>query len=283
MTLPLWLAALVLLAALIHAGWNAMVKSSSDRLLTLAVIIAVGSLAALVMTPFVSFPAAPAWPYLVGGILLHNAFYAFMLMSYRFGDLSQVYPLIRGSVPLIVTFLAALAVNELPSPNTLLAVAIVSLGIVALIFSGGRAHGIAGRTFVLALLAGFMVAGFTVVDGIGTRMAASPWDFIVWLIVLNGIPITIVAVLSRGDRTVTFLRANWAVTAGGGIVSVLGLAIVLYALSHGPMGHVAALRECSILFATLIGAMSLREPFGLRRTAAASAIVGGVAILQLGG
>ena len=283
MSLQIHLAALILVAAAVHASWNAIVKISGDRVLTFTVIVATGTGLGCLAAPFVDFPVAAARPYLLAGVFLHNGFYVLLLLSYRFGDLSQVYPLTRGVATIAVTLLAGVFAGEVPGMGTMSGIALVSMGIVGLAFASGVPRGSAIVPIVVALLTGLMLAVFTVVDGLGVRRSGSPWDFIVWLQLFNGIPLMIVAAIFKGKEIRAFLARHGRNALWGGCLSVMGICVFTYALSQGPMAHVSALRETSVLFAALIGAMRLGEPVGGKRMAAACAIVGGLMTLQVTG
>ena len=283
MALDLHLTLLVLAAAVIPATWSALVKASGEHFLTLMIIIGTGSLLAVPALPVLSFPPRAAWPYLGAGFLLHQGYYLFMLLSYRVGDLNQVYPLARGIAPLVVAALAAMVAGEVPNSGGIAGIALVSTGVAGLAFSGGLPRGQAAAPIAMAILTGLFLGAFTVVDGTGVRLSASPWDFIGWLLFINGVPMITGAVVLERARLKAYLASNWKSAFGGGVLSTIGVAIVLYALGRGGMAHVAALRETSVLFAALIGALTLHEPFGRRRTLAAGAIAAGVAVLQLSG
>ena len=283
MALDLHLTLLVLAAAVIHATWSALVKASGEHFLTLMIIIGTGSLLAATALPALSFPPRAAWPYLAAAFVLHQGYYLFMLLSYRVGDLNQVYPVARGIAPLVVAGLAAAFAGEVPNGGGVVGIVAVSVGIAGLAFSGGPPRGRALAPIAMAAATGLFLGTFTVVDGIGVRLSASSWDFIAWLLFLNGLPMAAVALALRRDRLRVYLSGRWKTAFGGGILSALGFAIVLYALGRGGMAHVAALRETSVLFAALIGSLTLHEPLGLRRTVAAAIIAAGLVLLQLSG
>ena len=291
MTLQLHLVFLVLLAAVLHATWNAVVKTSDDRFLSFTAIRGTGSLLGILLVAFVPFPAAEAWPFLVASWVIHNCYYVVLLQAYRFGDLSHVYPLARGIAPLTVAVLAALFAGETPGIGGIGGIALVSLGIISLMFAsggqgkdrpgdGGGDRGADRRPVVLAILTGLFIACYTVVDGLGIRGAGTVLGYIVWLNVGEGIPFVCAALAFRTREVVPFLKQNWPRTTGTGVLVVAAYALVLYALGLGAMAHVSALRETSVLFAALIGAYALGEPLGSRRIAAAAVIVAGVVLMQ---
>ncbi len=288
MALQLHLMVLVLLAAVLHATWNAVVKLSGDQFLSFTAIRATGTVVATGLVFFMPVPAGDAWPYLVAGVAIHNCYYVVLLQAYRFGDLSHVYPLARGVAPVTVAVLAAVFAGEVPSTGAMAGIVLVSAGIVSLMFTGrGAGNETAGggggdlRAVIMAVATGFFIAGYTVVDGIGIRLGETVFGYIVWLNVGEGIPFMIAAVAMRPKEVGPFLKIHWPRTTGTGLLVVLAYGLVLYALSQGAMAHISALRETSVLFATVIGVVLLREPLGWRRVAAAAVIVAGVILMQV--
>lgn len=280
MALQLHLVFLVLLAAVLHAGWNAFVKSAADRFLTFTAIRGTATALAFGAAPFVPLPAAEAWPYLAAGIVIHNLYYVFLLQAYRFGDLSHVYPLARGVAPLVVALLAAVFAGEVPGTGGVAGIVLVSLGIVSLMFATGGIRGDAARPAALAVMTGLFIAGYTVVDGLGIRIGGTALGYIVWLNMGEGIPFMAAAAFRRRSEMGRFLKENWPRTSCAAVVLVTAYGLVLFALSQGAMAHVSALRETSVLFAALIGTLFLGEPFGRLRIAAAAVMVAGVVLLQ---
>ncbi len=274
---------LVLLAALLHAICNTFAKRSSDPLLAIWVITASGGLCAGLLIPFVSFPPPAAWPYLAASLVLHLAYQLFLMLSYRTGDLSQVYPIARGLGPCVVALLAAGLGEERLAPGQTLGLALASTSLASLAFWSSGKRALAGRPAAAAALTGLMIGSYTFVDARGVRVSDSPFDFIVWSMLLDGLPITAVALARRRDRIAGFLRAELGQGLAGGFLAALGYGIVLWAMSTSSMAGVAALRETSVLFAAWIGTRLLGEPFGLRRVISAAGVAAGLFLLQTRG
>ena len=281
MELQLHLVFLVLLAAVLHASWNAVVKSSGDRFLSFTAIRGTGTMIACLLAAFVPLPAAESWPYLVAGWAIHNCYYVVLLQAYRFGDLSHVYPLARGIAPVMVGVLAAVFVGEVPTTGASIGIMLVSVGIISLMFSGSGGQGESLKPVILAVATGLFIAGYTVVDGIGIRLGETLFGYIVWLNVGEGVPFMIAALVMKPAEVGPFLKQHWPRTTGTGLLVVMAYGLVLYALSQGAMAHISALRETSVLFAVLIGVVFLGEPLGWRRIAAAAVITAGVVLLQV--
>ena len=283
MTLQIHLVFLVLLAALIHAFWNAVVKSAGDRVLTLTLIHFTGAVIGAAAIYFTGLPDSEVWPYLLISVVIHNLYYLFLLLSYRFGDLSEVYPIARGSSPLLVVVLALVMAGEAPSGGAMVGIVLISLGVISLTFAKGKISRAGLKPIALAMTTGVMIASYTVIDGMGIRAGHSPWPYIAWLNFLEGVPITLWALTYRKTEIRPFLIGYWKTGVIGGVLALVAYALALYALNEGAMAHVSALRETSVLFATLIGAFVLKEGFGWRRIMAAFIITTGVFVLQVFG
>lgn len=272
--------ALVLLAALLHASWNALLKSGGDPLTRLVLVNASGALCMLPLLAWVDFPDPASWPWLIGSVLVHQAYYLFLILGYRDGDLSLVYPIARGIAPLLVALGAWLVAGERLSIQGMLAVVLVSLAILSL--AGERRQGIRPqRSVVYALCTGATIAVYTVLDGMGGRLSGDVLGYIVWLFLLEGGLILIVMLALRGRRLLIDMWRHRHAGMLGGLFSAIAYGLVIWAMSHTPMTYVSALRETSVIAAAIIGTWLLREPFGRRRIGAAVTVVAGVVLLQL--
>ena len=273
----------VLLAALLHASWNAMIKGGSDVLLDTATIVAGAGLIGLPFLLIVPLPAPASWPYIFGSIITHLAYYFLMVNAYRTGDLSLVYPLMRGVAPLITAVLGILWLRELPAPISWLGMLLISIGVIALALRpAGNTPLLAGhgKAVGFALANAAVIAIYTTIDGTGARLAGNPWAYIVWLFVLDSIPFSLYMLATRRGL---FIRAlaerRWHGLIGGGL-SAGAYAISVWAMTKAPVALVASLRETSVLFATLIGARLLKERLTARRWLGVAAVVAGVIALK---
>jgi drug/metabolite transporter (DMT)-like permease len=274
---------LVLLAAFLHACWNALVKAGRDPLLTISTVSAVTCLISAALLPFVAPPARAAWPYIAAGVLAHNGFKVFLILSYRLGDLSRVYPLARGSAPLVVAAFAGLAAGEVLHGGELAGVALISAGLASLALEPRRAGRADLLGVVFALLTGAFIGAYTLIDGIGVRLSGSFLGYSAWLFFCDGIPMVAMALWFRGRHLRAFFRGGVAPALAAGTLSLFAYFVVVWALQQGAMAPIAALRETGVIFATLIGRVVLKEPFGWRRAGAAALVTAGVAALHLGG
>lgn len=289
---------LLLAAALMHATWNALLKADTgDRLATFGVIMLTGSLMSLPLVFFVPFLPAKAWLWLLASVIVHNFYYFFLLKAYATGDLSHTYPIARGLGPLLVAIFSGRVLAEYLRLQDGIGVALVSLGIVALAAPRRRlANGetiskaLLGqhrRATVYAILTGVTIAGYLFADGLGVRAAgpsfAHKLSYIAWLNVCEGPWLIGLAFYLRPLSVAAFLRKGprgWWRGAVGGAIATLGYGIAIWALAAGPIAHVAAVRESSVLFAAVMGALLLGEPLGTLRIVAAGVIVAGLVLMN---
>ena len=272
--------ALVLLAALLHACWNALIKADGDKLLFMALMAGGSGLIGLTLVPLVPVPAAASWPYIGASVALHTGYMLFLVQAYRHGDLSQVYPIARGVAPLIVTPLAVFFAGDVISLTSAAAIAIIGLGVASLAFRGGPPLAHDPRPVAYALATALFIAAYTLTDGLGARLAGSPHAYAVWLFVLDGVPLTAI-VLWRRRAVLTLARAKALPALAASVMSMTAYWLVIYGMTVAPIGPVAALRETSVIFAAIIGALMLKEGLGRWRIAAASLVAVGVVMLRI--
>lgn len=277
MPIQLQITLLVLLAALLHAVWNALVKVHADRLLTLGLVSLLATFVSLGLLPFVPVPTLDVWKWMVPAIVCHQGFKFFLLAAYRTGDFGRAYPLARGSAPLLVAF----AAEEGLRSGQLWGVALISVGIVSLTFDAGiptRQH---LPPVLYALLTGVFIAGYTVFDGHGVRRMGSSLGYVAWLFLFDGTIFASIALFMRRRTLAAHLGPRLITPMAAGVISLLGYYIIIWAVSRGAMAPVAALRETGVIFAALIGSLVLKEPFGARRIFAAVCVAAGVAAMSL--
>jgi drug/metabolite transporter (DMT)-like permease len=290
--LPLTVTFAVLVAAVAHATWNAIAHGIKDQVVAFG-LIGVGSVVVAAPLILVSpFPLAACWPYLLGSVFIHVFYNLLLMRSYRYGQFGQVYPLARGTSPLVVTVLAAVFAAERPSPPQIGGVLVVSCGLAVLVFAGRRA-GSAGRSAGgsaggsrAALLAagatGLTIASYTTVDGLGVRLSGSSVAYIGWLMLLESMCVPAWALLQRRRQVLGGVsRGVLLCGVSAGALSVLAYGLVLWAQTRGALAPIAALRETSVIFGAVIGTMVFREPFGRWRIAATMLVVAGVLLLNV--
>ena len=271
----------VLLAALLHASWNAMIKGGSDVLLDTAAIVVGAALVALPFVFLVPLPTAQTWPYIAASVATHLAYYYLMINAYRTGDLSLVYPLMRGIAPLITAVLGIFWLREMPGAYTWIGMLLISLGVIALALRTVD-HVPCKAAIGFALANAAVIAVYTIIDGTGARISGNVWSYLVWLFVLDAIPFGLYMLVTRRRA---FVQAMWKRRRNGmigGSLSAGAYVISVWAMTQAPVAMVASLRETSVLFATLIGAHLLNEKLNLRRWAGVAAVVLGVIALKAG-
>ena len=276
----------VLAAALLHAGWNAWVKSSGDPRLDMALVNCMGALLALPVLFWTGLPQPQSWPFVAVSSVLHLGYYIALSGAYANGEFGLTYPIMRGLAPLLVALGSASIVGEVPSAATWLGVLGVATG-VALV---GLAHPGEALHHRKALLFAFANAGiiacYTLVDGLGVRAAQDALRYVLVLVVIDGLlyPPVVWWHLRATERraAISYARQRWPLASLGALASVTSYGIALWAVTHAPVASVAALRETSVLFAALMGTWLLRERFGWQRAAGTVVIVAGVIALRLG-
>ncbi|WP_275464314.1 DMT family transporter [Streptomyces noursei] len=280
---PLVVAA-VLLAAVTHASWNAIAHGIRDQLLAFTLVGGGGTLCGALLACFTPLPAAAAWPYLLGSAVLHILYQGLLMQSFRMGDFGQMYPIARGTAPLVVTVLAALFVHEIPSGWALAGVALASAGLVGLAVWGIRGSGARPHwpAIAAAVATGLSIASYTTVDGLGVRASETSLGYIGWLMLLEGLAIPVYALATRRGRLVAELRPFALRGLAGGVLSVFAYGLVLWAQTRAPLAPIAALRESSIIVGAAIGTVFFKERFGLPRLAAAGLMVAGIGLMLAG-
>lgn len=273
--------AMVLGAALFHAAWNALVKVNTDRLVMVAIMMTSQAVVAILVVPFVEFPTPASWPHIWASTALHTAYFIFLVNAYRHGDLSHVYPIARGSAPLLVAVISVAIVGETLSRLAALSVVLIALGIMSLTLTRGAGGFREPKAILFALGTGVFIAGYTVVDGLGARLADSAHSYIFWLNLFDGIPITILALYLRRDQILVQVRTSWKPGMLAGIVSLLAYWIVIWAMTQAPMALVSAVRETSMVFAVLFGVFFLKERLNLARLASMAITLFGAVMIKM--
>ena len=270
----------VLFSALLHATWNSLAHAVSDRLVGFALIGVADAIGGGLMVAFAGLPPAGAWPFIIASAALHVVYNLLLLLSYQLGEFSQMYPLARGTSPWVVALVSVVVLGrELPIAE-LAGVLAVSAGLIALVFIGGRPGRKDLPAITAAVLTGLAIASYTVVDGLGV-MEAPLFAYTGWLFLLQGPPIAILAAIRRGRGLPGAVRESAVPGLVGGVISLAAYTIVLWAQTSGALAPIAALRETSIIFGALIGAVFLGERLGARRAAAAGVVLVGVVLISL--
>jgi drug/metabolite transporter (DMT)-like permease len=278
--MPLEVTLAVLGAALAHATWNAMIKSSRDVLLDVTLVTSLAGLAAAPLLFFVVPPARESWPYIAASVVTHVAYYTALVGAYRAGDLSHGYPIMRGLAPLIVSVCALAWLGEVPTATVWAGVALICGGVLSLGFVGfhWRESRVSTRW---ALANAVIIAVYTLIDAAGVRSSGSAAGYVLWLFVIDALPFPLLVFFLKKQQLVRYAAKFWLRGLLGGMLSAAAYGIALWAMTRAPVAAVAALRETSVIFAALIGAWLLKEGHIARRVAGAVTVAAGVIALKL--
>jgi drug/metabolite transporter (DMT)-like permease len=278
-TLSLTVTLAVLAAAVTHATWNAIAHGIKDQTLAFALIGVGGIAAGIPLVIVAAMPRGDCWPYLLASVAIHVFYNLLLMQCYRLGEFSQVYPLARGTSPLVVTILAAVFVHEHLAFGQVAGVLVVSAGLAVLVLAGRRP----GRAaFAAAIGTGLTIAAYTTVDGVGVRLSASPVGYIGWLMVLESLCVPMFALARRRDVVLKQRPRILLAGLAAGVLSVLAYGLVLWAQTRGALAPIAALRETSVIFGAIIGTLIFREPFGRTRIVATVLVAAGIVLLNVG-
>ena len=272
--------AAVLAGALLHAAWNALVKSSSNKSLDTALIHLLGSVVAIPLVAVLGWPPAPAWPFIFASLVIHIAYYTALSGAYRHGDLGLTYPLMRGTAPLLVALSASFTLGETLTPMAWAGVLGISIGVLTL---GLSQHAFdAPKAVWFALANAVIIALYTVADGLGVRASGNAMQYVATLFLLDGWPFALIVFLRQRAAVLPYVRQRWPLALAGAVASMGSYGVALWAMTRAPVATVAALRETSVLFAVLLGVWFLKEVFTTRRLIGTAVILAGVMALRLG-
>jgi drug/metabolite transporter (DMT)-like permease len=268
---------LILTAAILHASWNAILRSAQDRLWSIVIMGVIGALAALPLALALPKPPPESWRFIALSVTLQVGYCLFLVRAYRTGHLAHVYPIARGSAPLLVTLAAALFAGERLGAPGLVGVVLVSGGIIVLTLGRDRPD---LTSTLAALAAGGFIASYMVADGLGVRLSGSAIGYAAWQAVAQGITMPLAYLAVRRQLPPPPELSSDAPIIVAAIIGAFGYGVVIWAMSLGPMGKVSALRETSILFAAVLGALFLKEPLSPRRAIGATIIAAGAICLS---
>lgn len=271
----------VLLAAVLHATWNSMAHAIDDRLVGFALIGAAAAIGGGVVAAIGGLPPSAAWPYIVASAVVHTGYNLLLLASYQLGEFSQAYPLARGTAVWVVALFSLVVLHRALETAQLVGILIISAGLISLVVLGGLPGRAELPLLGVAVATGLMIALYTVIDGVAVeRMPLVSYTG--WMFLLEGVPLPIIAVLRRRWDLGKAVRRLGVQGLTGGVISLAAYSIVLWAQTSGALAPIAALRESSIVFGALIGAIFLGERLGTRRAFAATVVLVGVALISLG-
>jgi drug/metabolite transporter (DMT)-like permease len=274
--------AAVLLAAACHAGWNATIKRGLDPLATTVLISIGAAIVSALALPVVGLPAMAAWPWCLASVLIHLVYFSALIESYRSGDMGQVYPIARGSAPLMTAIATTVFIGERLGVLGWCGIGLLVAGVVLLSLRGGRELARLDRRAVgFALFTAVTVCAYSVVDGVGARLAGSANAYSAALFAGIGPVMVSYALVRRGREVIPTMARHWVLGLVGGTLQLGSYGIAIWAMTLAPIAIVAALRETSVLFGAAIAVVFLKEPLRPSRIGAALLIVAGLTLIRL--
>ncbi|MCA8869740.1 MAG: EamA family transporter [Rhodobacteraceae bacterium] len=270
---------IVLLAAALHAVWNALVKAAADRAVVLGMISFGHVILGVGMAVMAPLPAMESWGFIVGSTLIHWGYYFFLYHSYRLGDLSQVYPIARGIAPVLVALGAQYFAGEVLPLMAWVGIVTVSVGIMML-SSKALLSLAASKVTGVALITGAIIAAYSIVDGMGVRVSGNVLGYVAWLFIFEGF-VSAFIFYRRGSEMLQLTPRVWIPGMAGGLISGIAYGLAIYAKSLTYLGLVSTLRETSVIFAAMIGILVLGERPWKSRIAAATVVVIGIIVMTL--
>lgn len=279
MTIDVMLA--VLLGALLHAVWNAMIRGSDNRTLDTVLVVAGAGALMIAMLPFAPLPAPASWPYVIASGAIHVAYFLLVAMSYRHGELSFVYPIMRGSAPAASAIAAALLLAEVPAAGGWLGVALICGGVMLLAGDSWRTGSFHGRAALFAIGTAAVIVVYTLVDGIGVRLSGHAASYTGWVFLLTAAPLVTIFMVRNRTATTAYLRQHWRRGLFGGACTLASYALALWAMTRAPIALVAALRETAVIFGVLIAALVLHERITRIRYLSILIVTAGAAAIKL--
>ncbi|MEN3385819.1 MAG: hypothetical protein V7608_5863 [Hyphomicrobiales bacterium] len=271
----------VLLGAACHAGWNAFLKIKLEPFTAMALIAIMSAIVVLPALFVLPIPPAPAWPWIVASMVFHLGYFIGLSEAYRTGDMGQVYPIARGTAPLMTALASTFIIGEAIGLRGWLGILILVSGVFLLSMRGGRDLHFDKRAVTFALLTAVTICGYSVVDGSGARAAGNAHAYAVWLFLLDGLMMLVFVLLRRGRAVFAEFAGFWPSGLIGGTLSLAAYWITIWAMTVAPIALVAALRETSVLFAAVIAVVVLKEPLQRPRIIAALMIVAGLVLIRL--
>jgi drug/metabolite transporter (DMT)-like permease len=269
---------IVLFAALLHAVWNAIVKSADNTVLTTALVTAFAALIAAAVLPFCVQPARESWHFIMISVCLQVIYFTLIGYIYRFSEMSLTYPLMRGTAPLLAALLGIVTLNETLTLQTWIGVFFICGGILSMVLEQWK---FSSKVIGLAFLNASVIAGYTLVDGMGVRLSDAPVAYTLWIMLLKGVVLAGWRFILDPAVFIGYTRRYWHFGLIGGTGMMTSYGVALWAMTFSPVVMVAALRETSVLFALMISALFLKEKIGTIKLVSSCLIVAGVIMLRL--
>lgn len=273
--------AVVLFAAALHATWNALVRASADKFQdTVLIVVGAGAGAALLL-PFFPLPDAASWPYLAASVLIHVVYFLLVAFAYRVGELSFVYPLMRGLPPAMTAVAGVLLINESPGFGGWAGVCLISFGVLVLADDFWRSGRFRGTPVIFALATAAVIVVYTLVDGQGARLSGHAFSYTSWMFLLTAPLLLAIGAAGQGRGMLLRIRLGWRRGLLGGVCTLASYGLALWAMTRAPIALVAALRETSVVFAAFIAVAFLKEPVTRTRSVSIVLVCAGAMAIKL--
>jgi drug/metabolite transporter (DMT)-like permease len=270
----------VLFAAALHASWNAIIKAGSDKFNDTVLVTIGASIIPGLLLPWVPFPASASLPYLIASVIIHFGYFSLVAFAYRAGDMSYAYPIMRGVAPMLTAMTAAFLINEPLTPGGKIGIVLLCLGILTLTSESWWSKKFGLAPTAIALTNAVVISIYTIVDGIGLRMAGDPVSYICWLLFLQPVLLLPYSMITQRESLMAQLKTRWRACFLGGVCTCASYGLALYAMAYIPIALVAALRETSVIFGTIMAAIFLHERFGPIRYVAAGLVTAGAVAMK---
>ena len=271
----------VMLGALLHATWNAFVRSSTDKFLDAVLISGAAGVLTACWLPFLAFPASASWPYLAGSVVIHLGYFVLVALAYQNAELSFAYPIMRGTAPALAAIGAVFLLDESPHLLAWVGVFLISFGVVILSVDSWRLGSLRTSSLLFALSNAVVIVTYTLVDGQGVRLSGNAFSYTGWMFSFITVIIFVTALVVRRGKVLSYLKPNLARGAVGGVCIVGSYGIALWAMTRAPIAVVAALRETSVMFAMLIAVCFLREPLNRLRLLSILMVTAGAVVIKI--
>jgi drug/metabolite transporter (DMT)-like permease len=271
----------VLFAAALHASWNAIIKAGSDKFNDTVLVTIGAAIIPGLLLPWVPLPASASLPYLIASVVIHFAYFSLVALAYRAGDLSYAYPIMRGVAPMLTALIASFIIKEPLSPGGKIGIVLLCLGILTLTSESWWSKKSGLTPIAIALTNAVVISIYTIVDGIGLRLAGDPMSYICWLLFLQPVLLLPYSLITQRDSFTARLKTRWRTCFLGGVCTCASYGLALYAMAYIPIALVAALRETSVIFGAIIAAVFLYERFGPTRYVAAGLVTAGAFVMKV--
>ena len=271
---------LVLVAALLHAAWNTLIKFSAERLMVVACMDSVALLFVALLLAFVEVPPPQIWPWILASAALELLYRYLLIQAYRVGDLGLVYPLMRGISPLVVLALTLMFAGEVLSAQQIIGILLIPFGMLCLLWQGGGGERLPWSMLPMVALIGLCIGSYTFIDGQALRRWSHPVDYLVWVLLLSAWPFPLLVLVRKRPAFALFWREQWRMGLCVGLCVLFSYALVLWAMQLGSIAEAAALREISVILVVLLGMRYLKEPFGRPRLLACGLVLIGMLVMK---